>query len=109
MTNKALMVLQNYTNLGNAVPGVCAETCTSHDASQAMNIKAEEVSDADETEDPLQITVPKIKAEPEVSCMSLYVHCWADITDMQNCKLCFFSPSLSAHESTLHWILKSSF
>jgi hypothetical protein len=28
---------------------------------------------------------------------------------MQNCKLCFFSPSLSAHESTLHWILKSSF
>jgi hypothetical protein len=56
--------------------GPCAETCTtSHDATQAMNIKTEEVSDAGEEEDPVQITVPKIKAEPEVSCMSLYVHC----------------------------------
>jgi hypothetical protein len=67
------MVLQNYTDLGNAVPGPCAETCsTSHDATQAMNIKGEEVSDAEETVDPLLITVPKIKAELEVSCMS---HC----------------------------------
>jgi hypothetical protein len=40
-----------------------------------MNIKAEEVSDADEKEDPVQITFPKRKAEPEVSCMSLYVLC----------------------------------
>jgi hypothetical protein len=71
-----MMVLQNYTYLGNAVPGPCAETCTSSlDATQAMNIKAEEVSDADEKEDPLRITVPRIKAEPEVSCMCLYVHC----------------------------------
>jgi hypothetical protein len=76
MINKDMMVLQNYTDLGNAVPGPCAETCTtSHDATQAMNIKSEEVSDADEEGDPLQITLPKIKAEPEVSCMSLYVHC----------------------------------
>jgi hypothetical protein len=89
------MVLQNYTDLGNAVPGPCGETCTtSHDATQAMNIKAEEVSDAGEQEDPVQITVLKIKAEPEVSCMSLYVHCWADITNMQECQLCFLSPCL---------------
>jgi hypothetical protein len=71
-----MMVLQNYTDSGNAVPGPCAETCiTSHDATQTMNIKAEVVSDAEEKEDPLQITVPKMKAEPEVSCMSLCVHC----------------------------------
>jgi hypothetical protein len=71
-----MIVLQNYTDLGNAVPGPCVETCTtSHDATQAMNIKSEEVSDADEKEDPLQITFPKIKEVPEVNCMSLYVHC----------------------------------
>jgi hypothetical protein len=76
MTNEAMMVLQNYKDLGNTVPGPCAETgTTSYDATQAMNIKAEEVSDADEKEDPLQTTFPNIKAEPEVSCMSLYVHC----------------------------------
>jgi hypothetical protein len=40
-----------------------------------MNIKSEEVSDAGKEEDPVQITFLKIKAEPEVSCMSLYVHC----------------------------------
>jgi hypothetical protein len=67
-----MMVLQNYTDFGNAVPGPCAETCTtSHDATQAMNINSEVVSD----EDPVQITLPEIKAEPEVSSMSLYVHC----------------------------------
>ncbi|XP_023721097.1 uncharacterized protein LOC111871921 [Cryptotermes secundus] len=37
----------------------------SHDANQAMNIKAEEVSDAEEEADPVQITVQEIKAEPE--------------------------------------------
>jgi hypothetical protein len=72
MINKDMMVLQTYIDLGNAVPGPCAETCTtSHDATQAMNIKSEEVSDADEEEDPLQITLPEMKAEPEVSCMSV--------------------------------------
>jgi hypothetical protein len=76
MMNEDMTVLQNYADLGNAVPGPCAETCTtSHDSTQAMNIKAEEISDADGTEDRLQITFPKLKAEPEVSCMSVYVHC----------------------------------
>jgi hypothetical protein len=32
-----------------------------------MNIKTEEVSDAQEDADPLQITVQEMKAEPEVS------------------------------------------
>jgi hypothetical protein len=54
----------------------CDETNpASRDASQAINIKVEEVSDAEEDAGPVAITFPKIKAEPEVRCMSLYVHC----------------------------------
>ncbi|PNF43647.1 hypothetical protein B7P43_G18413 [Cryptotermes secundus] len=34
-----------------------------------MNVKAEAVSDAEEEEDPVPLTFPEIKAEPEVSCM----------------------------------------
>jgi hypothetical protein len=45
------------------------------DASQAINVKVEEVSDAEEEEGPVPISFPKIKTEPEVRCMSLYVHC----------------------------------
>jgi hypothetical protein len=76
MINKDVMVLQNYTNLEKVVLSPCGETYpVSDDADQAMNIKAEEVSDIDEEEDPVPVTFPKIKAEPEVSCMSLYVHC----------------------------------
>jgi hypothetical protein len=48
---------------------------TSGDASQAINIKVEDVSGAEEEEGPVQITFPKIQAEPEVRCMSLYVRC----------------------------------
>jgi hypothetical protein len=40
-----------------------------------MNITDEEISDADEKEDPVQIAFRKVKSEPEVSCMSLYVCC----------------------------------
>jgi hypothetical protein len=39
-----------------------------------MNVKAEEVSDAEEEEDPVPITFPEIKAEPEVSCMCTVRH-----------------------------------
>jgi hypothetical protein len=54
----------------------CGEpNSTSCDASQAIIIKIEEVSDAEEEACPMQITFPKIKAEPKVRCMSLYVHC----------------------------------
>jgi hypothetical protein len=67
-----MMVLQNCTNSWDS----CGETNpTSGDASEAINIKVEKVSDAEEEEGPVQISFPKIKAEPEVRCMSLYVHC----------------------------------
>jgi hypothetical protein len=47
---------------------------TSDDANQAKNIKSEEVSDTEGEEDPVPMTFPKIKAEAEVSCMSLCAH-----------------------------------
>jgi hypothetical protein len=58
------------------VPGPCGErNPISGDASQAIKIKVEEVSDAEEEVGPVPITFPEIKTEPEVRCMSLYVHC----------------------------------
>jgi hypothetical protein len=70
-----MMPLQNCTNSEKVIVGPYGETYTaSHDADQTMNVKAEEVSDAEEEPDPVQITVQEVKAEPEVSCMFLYVH-----------------------------------
>ncbi|XP_033610299.1 zinc finger protein 583-like [Cryptotermes secundus] len=57
---------ESCRNLENALVGPYAETYpTPHDADQAMNVKAEAVSDAEEEEDPLQITVQEVKAESE--------------------------------------------
>jgi hypothetical protein len=76
MIDKDVMVLQNHTNTAMELQDPCGEmNQTSCDASQAMNIKVEEVSDAEEEEGPVPITFPGIKAEPEVRCMPLYVHC----------------------------------
>jgi hypothetical protein len=67
-----LAVLQNLDDSEN-VRSLCSETCpaSSHDAYQAINIKAEVLSDVEEEEDPLAVTSPGIKAEPEVSCVSV--------------------------------------
>jgi hypothetical protein len=76
MIDKDVMGLQYRTNSRMEVQDPCGETDpTSGDASQAFRIKMEEVSDADDDAVPVPITFPKIKAEPEVRCMSLYVHC----------------------------------
>jgi hypothetical protein len=75
MTEKGVMVLQSYTNSENVLTGPYDETYpVCHNANQARNIKAEEVIDAEEEEDPLPITLQEIKAKTEVSSMSLYVH-----------------------------------
>jgi hypothetical protein len=80
---KDVMALQNYTNVDKVVPGSYDDTYpTSDDGDQAMNIKAEEVSEVKVEEDPQPITFPRIKAEPEVGCMSLCVHCYAHMTNM---------------------------
>jgi hypothetical protein len=70
-----MMVLQSYANSDNVSVGPHVETYPAcHDANEAM-IKYEGVTDAAEEEDPLRITIQEMKAEPEVSCMPLYVHC----------------------------------
>jgi hypothetical protein len=67
----SVMVLQNSTDLLKVEPGSSSETCpTSLDGKQMIDIKVE-VSDAQEVQDPLLITLPRIKAKHEVSCMSV--------------------------------------
>jgi hypothetical protein len=79
MIDKDMMVLQNQADLEKEVQGSCSETYpTSCGASQDTSIKVE-VSDAEEEEGPVPISFLKIKAEPEVRCMSLCVHCKADM------------------------------
>jgi hypothetical protein len=76
MIDNDMMVLQNYTKVKKEECDPFGETYpTSDDAKETKNIKAEEVSDADEKKDPLPLTFLEIKAEPEVSYMSLYVYC----------------------------------
>jgi hypothetical protein len=77
MIDKDTIVLQNCTIMKKEVLGPFGETYPPfHDANQAMNIKAEEVSDAEEEEeDRMPITFVEIKTEPQVSCMLLFVHC----------------------------------
>jgi hypothetical protein len=63
-----MMVFQNCTNSEKILVGPYGEIYpASHDANQAMGIKSEDVSDAEEEADPLQMTVQEVKAEPEVS------------------------------------------
>jgi hypothetical protein len=65
--DKDMMDLQNCTSVEKDVLGPYGEAYpSSHDANQAMNIKAE-VSDAEEEEEPVPITFVEIKTEPEVS------------------------------------------
>jgi hypothetical protein len=93
------MVLQNHTNTAMELQDRCGEpNPTSRDASQAINIKVGEASDAEEEVGPVPITFPELKAEPEVRCMSLCVHCesycctrpWRPIglQDLENCTFC---------------------
>jgi hypothetical protein len=74
MADKYAMVLQNCMDLQKHAPGPCSETfaASSHDANQAVNIKVEEVSDVEvEEERPVPMTFIGIKAEHEVSCVSV--------------------------------------
>ncbi|XP_023711818.1 uncharacterized protein LOC111866790 isoform X2 [Cryptotermes secundus] len=57
---------ESCTNSENVLVGLYVETYPAgHDANQAMNIKAEEVIDAQEEADPLPITLQKIKPKCE--------------------------------------------
>jgi hypothetical protein len=66
------MVLQNCANVEKDILGPHDETYPTFDAAnQTKNIKAEEVSYAEEEEDIVPMTFPKLKAEAEVSFMSV--------------------------------------
>jgi hypothetical protein len=67
----AFLVLQNLADLENVRDlrsKMCPASCC--DVYQAITIKAEVFSDAEEEEHPVPLTFPGIKAEPEVSCVS---------------------------------------
>jgi hypothetical protein len=68
----AFIVLQNLVDL-EKVQGLCGEMCpaSSHDVYQAISVKSEVFSDAEEEKYPVLISFPGIKAEPEVSCVSV--------------------------------------
>lgn len=69
ITDKAMVVLQNFMDSLKVVPGPCNQTC--HDENQVINIKAEEVTDFQEEEDSFITTFPEIKVEHEVSFMGV--------------------------------------
>jgi hypothetical protein len=76
MIDRDVMLLQDRKNSEMGVWNDCGETNpTSGDVSEVISIKVEEVSDAEDEEGPVPITFPKMKTEPEVRCMSLYVNC----------------------------------
>jgi hypothetical protein len=107
-----IVFLQNYTDLEEVVPGLCCEMHpTSDAANQTMNIKAEEVSDVEENTEP--VTFRKIKAEPEVSCMSVCVSLLRRYHTYAEMSIVFLiSIFLSVHMNKLHvvdWILKVVF
>jgi hypothetical protein len=98
-----MMILQNHTKLEMDVQDPCGEMHpASCDASQEINIKVERVSDAEKEEGPMPITFPKIKMEPEVRCMSLYVHCKAALKKIKNAlSLSGLHLNVCEHETTL--------
>jgi hypothetical protein len=65
----AFFFLQNLADL-EEVQGQCSEICPafSDDAYQAVSIKTEVFSDAEEEKYPVPLTSPEIWIEPEVSC-----------------------------------------
>jgi hypothetical protein len=72
MTDKVIVIIQNCLGSQKDGPGSHSEACaSSHSGVHAVNIKIEEFSDIEDREDPAPMTVLGIKAEYEVSCMSL--------------------------------------
>jgi hypothetical protein len=70
LLRKMWWFLQNCTDSENiVVDPYSAMYPASHDADQAMNVKLKEGSDVEVEDDPVPISFPEIKAEPELSCM----------------------------------------
>jgi hypothetical protein len=75
MTDMVMLVLQNFVNTLNILPDSYRETC--HDENQVVDIKLENVSDIklEDVTDIQEEEDPVIKAEHEVSYMSVCIHC----------------------------------
>jgi hypothetical protein len=74
MADKDMMAFQGCTNSENVLMGPYDETYAAcQDGDQAVNTKAEEISDTEEEVDPVLTTFQEIKVESEVSFLSLCV------------------------------------
>jgi hypothetical protein len=84
--DKVTVVLQNCTDTLNIEPGLCNQTyvTSSCDGTDAIDVKAEDVSNVREEQDP----VPTTNAKPEVCYMSHF-------TDVKSPVFSFLSPSVS--------------
>jgi hypothetical protein len=75
MIHISMVVLQISTDIAKDEPGLCSETClTAHDGNQVIDVKFQKGSDVEEDDDPVAITFPALKAECEVSCVSMLLH-----------------------------------
>jgi hypothetical protein len=73
MSDNCLVDLQNDMDIEQDLPGLCTEICplSSYDACQLVSVKVEDVSDNEEETVPMPVSWHSVKAECEVSCMSL--------------------------------------
>jgi hypothetical protein len=75
MVDREITDLQNYMKPENVLMDPYGETYAAcRDASQALNIKVEGLSDAEEEKDPVPRAV-ELKVEPEVSFECACVRC----------------------------------
>jgi hypothetical protein len=71
MTDKGMVVLQYSMDSQKDEPGSHSEAClSSPHGDHTINIKDEDISDMEDGEDPVSVTVVGIKAEHEVSGIS---------------------------------------
>jgi hypothetical protein len=71
MTDNGIVVVQDSLGSQKDVPGSHSVACASSSGIEAVNIKVEEFSNLEDRKGPLPMTVVGVKAEHEVSCMSL--------------------------------------
>jgi hypothetical protein len=71
MIDRGILLLQNCRELLELVPSSGREAhLTSYDGNEVISVKVEE---GEKEKEPVRITFPPMKAEHEVSCMSMYL------------------------------------
>jgi hypothetical protein len=75
-----LVILQDLSDLEKVRrPHSEIYPASSPEGHQAISIKVEKLSDAEDEEDPAPVTMPGISLEPEVSCVSVCVRWISEI------------------------------